>query len=152
LQIALTVNGRIRQIDVPPNETLLQTLRERLELTGTKEACGTGECGACTVIVGGKPVCSCLTLTADSDGDSILTIEGLARGEEMDLIQQAFKQYGAIQCGYCTPGFVMATKALLNRNPNPSDDEIRKALVGNLCRCTGYTKIVEAVVSLAKSR
>ena len=144
----MTVNGTDRSVDVPPNETLLQVLRERLDLTGTKEGCGTGDCGACTVIVDGKALNSCLMLAMEADGCEVLTIEGLAKGGELDPIQRAYKHHAALQCGYCTPGFVMATKALLDRNPDPTDDQIKEALVGNICRCTGYTKIVEAVASL----
>lgn len=148
MRLEITVNGNKREVDVSPNETLLQTLRERLDLTGTKEACGTGDCGACTVIVDGKVMNSCLMLALEADGTEVLTIEGLAKDGRLDPIQQAYKRYAALQCGYCTPGFVMATKALLDSNPNPSEEEIKWALAGNLCRCTGYTKIVEAVASL----
>jgi carbon-monoxide dehydrogenase small subunit len=151
MRLEVTVNGSKRVLDVPPNETLLQTLRERLELTGTKESCGTGDCGACTVIVDDKAMNSCIMLAVEADGSEILTIEGLAKDGKLDAIQQAYRRYTALQCGYCTPGFVMATKALLDRNPNPSDEEIKEELHGNLCRCTGYTKIVEAVASLRKS-
>lgn len=151
MNLEFTVNGKRRILDVPPNETLLQTLRERLDLTGTKESCGTGDCGACTVIVNGRAMNSCLMLALEADGTDILTIEGLARDGKLDPIQLAYKRYVALQCGYCTPGFVMATKALLDENPNPTDEEIKEALSGNLCRCTGYTKIVEAVASLRKA-
>jgi carbon-monoxide dehydrogenase small subunit len=150
LKLNMTVNGAGRTMDVSPNETLLQVLRERLDLTGTKEGCGTGDCGACTVIVDGKALNSCLMLAMEADGCEVLTIEGLARGAELDPIQKAYKQHAALQCGYCTPGFVIATKALLDRNPDPTDEQIKGALVGNICRCTGYTKIVEAVASLRK--
>ena len=152
MKLTLTVNGAEQTVEASPNETLIQVLRERLELTGTKEGCGTGDCGACTVLVDGKAVNSCLMLAAEAEGRDVLTIEGLAKGNILDPIQTAYKKYFALQCGYCTPGFVMATKALLDENPSPTDDEIKRALHGNICRCTGYTKIMEAVASMRQEK
>jgi aerobic carbon-monoxide dehydrogenase small subunit len=143
--IQFTLNGDPVEIGVRPEETLIQTLRERLGLTGTKQGCDLGDCGSCTVLFDGDPVLSCLMLAADADGHSVVTIEGLANGEELHPVQRAFHEVGAIQCGFCTPGMVLASKALLVSNPNPTEKEIRHALSGNLCRCTGYTKIVHAV-------
>ena len=143
--ININVNGTSYEIAVKPNSTLVDVLREQLRLTGTKKGCGLGDCGACTVLINGKAVNSCLVLAVEADGQNILTIEGLAQGEELHPIQQAFVEKGAIQCGYCTPGMILRTKSLLDENPNPSEEEIKKALTGNLCRCTGYTKILEAI-------
>ena len=143
--IQLHVNGESYELAVEPQATLLDVLREHLGMTGTKEACGTGECGSCTVLLDGKPILSCLALALDCQGRDIITIEGLARGEELSPVQQAFQDCGAIQCGFCTPGMVLSTTALLHNNPHPTEAEIRKALEGNLCRCTGYNKIIEAV-------
>lgn len=143
--IKLRVNGYLRELAVKPHQTLLEVLRGPLELTGVKEGCGLGECGACTVLMNGKPVNSCLVLALEADGSEILTIEGLAQGGKLHPIQQAFVEKGAIQCGFCTPGGVMATLGLLKEKPKASRDEIKKALIGNLCRCTGYVKIMEAV-------
>ena len=143
--ISLNVNGTVYEIAVRPGTTLLDLLREELRLTGTKKGCELGDCGACTVIMEGKPVNSCLVLALEADGKNITTIEGITNEEELHPIQHAFVEKGAIQCGYCTPGMILRTKALLDENPDPSEDEIRKALSGNLCRCTGYTKIFEAV-------
>jgi carbon-monoxide dehydrogenase small subunit len=145
VRLRLTVNGReiVREID--PHLRLLDFLREELHLTGTKEGCGEGECGACTVLVDGEAVNACLLFAVQVEGAEILTIEGLADGRTLHPIQQAYVETGATQCGFCTPGFVMATYALLRRTPEPSDEEIRVALEGNLCRCTGYTKIMDAV-------
>jgi len=145
MKIRFTVNGRSVEQEVDPGLRLLDLLREQLHLTGTKEGCGEGECGACTVLVDGRPVNSCLLLAVQADGSEILTIEGLASGDRLHPIQQAFVECGAVQCGFCTPGFIMSTYALLLHTPNPSDEEIRFALEGNLCRCTGYEKILEAV-------
>ena len=143
--IRLVVNGDEYELAVHPWRTLNEVLREDLGLTGTKLGCGTGDCGACTVIMDGKTINSCLTLAVEADGKDILTIEGLSKDGKLHPIQEAFVEVGAIQCGYCTPGMVMSAKYLLYRNPNPTDWEIRKGLDGNLCRCTGYYKIVEAI-------
>ena len=145
MKIRLTVNGRQHECEVDAQTRLLDLLREDLALTGTKEGCGEGECGACTVLIDGRAVNSCLVLAVQADGKTVLTIEGLADGEALHPIQQAFVETGGVQCGFCTPGFIMSTYALLQENPSPSDNEILTALEGNLCRCTGYTKIVEAV-------
>lgn len=144
-EIAITVNGESHRLTVSPHRTLLQVLREDLGLTGTKEGCGTGECGACTVHVNGKSVNSCLYLAALADGTEILTIEGLVDNGLFHPVQQAFLDSGAVQCGYCTPGMIMQALALLGENPSPTREEIRIGLEGNLCRCTGYAKIVEAI-------
>jgi carbon-monoxide dehydrogenase small subunit len=143
--ITLRVNGEVQEVAVKPNDTLLEVLREKLGLIGTKEACGVGECGACTVLVKGKPVLSCLTLVMDATEQEVTTIEGIASGEELDPIQEAFIEYGAVQCGFCTPGMILTVKELLEREENPDQAKIREAISGNLCRCTGYAKIVEAV-------
>jgi carbon-monoxide dehydrogenase small subunit len=143
--IELTVNGEIREVAVKANDTLLEVLREKLSLIGTKEACGMGECGACTVLIDGKPVLSCLTLAVDANGKEIITIEGVSSPKGLDAVQESFINQGAVQCGYCTPGMVLTAKDLLSRNPSPSEEQIRAAISGNLCRCTGYTKIVEAI-------
>ena len=143
--IELNVNGEPYELAVEPQTTLLETLREHLGLTGTKDACGTGECGTCTVLLEGRPILSCLTLAVDCQKQSILTIEGLSEGPELTPVQQAFHEYGAIQCGFCTPGMVLSVTALLDENPKPTEEEIAKALEGHLCRCTGYNKIMEAV-------
>ena len=145
MKIRLTVNGRSYEREVDAETRLLDLLREDLHLTGTKEGCGEGECGACTVLIDGRPVNSCLVLAPQVDGADVLTIEGIADGDRLHPIQQAFVDTGGVQCGFCTPGFIMSTYALLNEVPDPSDDEILTALEGNLCRCTGYGKIVEAV-------
>lgn len=146
--INLTVNGTPQTLIVEGNQTLLDVLREAIDQTDVKYGCGTGECGACTVLVeDNKPINACLTLAATMDGRSITTVAGLANGEELHPVQQAFVDDFAIQCGYCTPGMVMKSVALLSENPNPSEDEIRHYLEGNICRCTGYTKIVKAVQS-----
>ena len=147
--IRLSVNGDLVEIGVRAEETLLGVLRERLGLTGTKQGCDLGDCGSCTVLFDGQPVLSCLVLAADAEGHEIITIEGLAQGGRLHPVQQAFHETGAIQCGFCTPGMVLASKALLDANTNPTDSEIRHALSGNLCRCTGYTKIVQAVKKAA---
>jgi len=145
MKIRFTVNGRKVNREVTADSRLLDLLRDDLHLTGTKEGCGEGECGACTVLIDGKAVNSCLVLAPQADGKDILTVEGLAKGDELHPIQRAFVEKGAVQCGFCTPGFIMSTYALLKENPNPSNEEILTALEGNLCRCTGYTKIIEAV-------
>lgn len=144
------LNGKPVECECEPKETLLQILRERFNMTGTKESCGKGECGACTVIMDGQAVNSCLILAGQLEGREIITIEGLAQEGELDPLQDAFIQEGAVQCGYCTPGMIMSAKALLMKNPDPSETEIRRALAGNLCRCTGYTKIVKAVQRAAR--
>ena len=150
--IELLVNDETYEVAVEPQTTLLEVLRDHLGLTGAKEACGTGECGSCTVLAEGKPILSCLALALDYQNTPILTIEGLSEGEELTPVQQAFVEYGAIQCGFCTPGMVLSTTALLSENPTPTQEEIQKALEGHLCRCTGYNKILEAVNMAAKKR
>ena len=149
-EIELKVNGEPFRIKVETCRTLLEVLRETLGLTGTKEMCNKGDCGGCTVIIDGKPVLSCLTLAIEAQGRDILTIEGLAKGYELHPIQQAFVDHGAIQCGYCSPGFIMSAKALLDRNPNPTEDEIKEGISNNICRCTGYVQIVEAILAAAE--
>ena len=148
--IQLTVNGEQYEIAVEPNCTLADALREELDFTGVKKGCEIGDCGACTVLMDGLPVFSCLVLAVEADGHEILTIEGMAEGNKLHPLQQAFIDVGAIQCGFCTPGMVLNAYALLLRNPDPSEVEIRTALSGNLCRCTGYQKIVEAIQAAAK--
>jgi aerobic carbon-monoxide dehydrogenase small subunit len=145
VRISVVVNGEERKADVWPGESLLYALRERLGLPGSKNACEQGECGSCSVLLDGKLVCACLVLAAQADGHDVVTVEGLAGGEGLHRVQEAFVEAGAVQCGFCTPGLVVATAALLERRPDPSDDEIREALSGNLCRCTGYAKIFDAV-------
>jgi carbon-monoxide dehydrogenase small subunit len=145
MTIKVVINGREYELDVKPWATLLDMLREDLGLTGTKEGCGQGECGACTVLVDGTPVNACLLLAVEAQGKEITTIEGLANGEELHPIQQAFVDIGGLQCGFCTPGMILSTYALLDKNQAPTDEEIRKGLEGNFCRCTGYTKIIESV-------
>ncbi len=148
--ITLTVNGEKHELQVEPWKTLLWVLREELHLTGTKEGCGTGECGACTVIMGGKAVNACLILAPLADGEDITTIEGIFREDRLHPIQEAFVEEGGVQCGFCTPGMVLAAKALLDENPRPTEEEIRRAILGNLCRCTGYVKIVKSIQAAAK--
>lgn len=148
--VTVTVNGAVERVDVPSNMTLLQMLREKLALTGTKNGCEAGECGACTVLLDGQPVNSCLTLAVEVDGRQILTVEGLAPQGELSLLQQAFVDHNAVQCGFCTPGMLLTAHALLKRNPHPSEGEIKEALIGNLCRCTGYVRIIEAVHATAE--
>lgn len=143
--LRLCVNGQGREVLVKPYSTLLEVLREDLRLTGTKHGCETGECGACTVLIDGVPKLSCVVLPAQAEGTEVTTIEGVADGSTLHPVQQAFMDRGAVQCGYCTPGMVLAAKALLDANPAPSTGEIKEALAGNLCRCTGYVSIVEAV-------
>ena len=145
MRITITINGEPREADVWPGESLLFALRERLGLPGSKNACEQGECGSCSVLLDGRLVCACLVLAAQADGHEVVTVEGLAGGEELHPVQEAFVEAGAVQCGFCTPGLVVATVDLLSRRPNPSEDEIREALSGNLCRCTGYAKIFDAV-------
>ena len=148
--IELTVNGENYEVAIEPWRTLLEVLRDTLNLTGTKEACGKGDCGACTVLLDGKTVNSCLILAIEAQGKSILTIEGLAHNGQLDPLQQSFINHGAIQCGFCSPGMIMAAKALLDKNPQPSADEVKESISGNLCRCTGYTKIIEAILAASK--
>ncbi|HLA80498.1 MAG TPA: (2Fe-2S)-binding protein [Thermoleophilia bacterium] len=143
--LTLTVNGEDRQVIVPPEKTLLEVLREDMYLTGTKHGCELGECGTCTVLIDGVPVLSCLALPIECQGQAILTVEGMAEGATLHPLQQAFAELGAAQCGYCTPGILLTAKALLDENRRPSRDEVKEALAGNLCRCTGYTKILDAV-------
>ncbi len=147
--ISVIVNGARERLDVPSNMTLLQMLRERMALTGTKNGCEAGECGACTVLVDGEPVNSCMMLAVEADGREVRTVEGLAPEGPLSPLQQAFVEHNAVQCGFCTPGMLMTAHALLQRNPHPGEDEIKAALVGNLCRCTGYVRIIEAVKTAA---
>jgi carbon-monoxide dehydrogenase small subunit len=148
-QIKFLVNGESHELSVPPWRTLLEVIREDLGLTGTKEGCGQGECGACTVLMDGKTINSCLLLAVQADGKKITTIEGLAQGDRLHPIQQAFVERGGLQCGFCSPGMILSAKVLLDDNPDPSEDEIKRALAGNTCRCTGYTKIFESVRAAA---
>lgn len=148
--ITLTVNDLKETVDVPQNMTLLQMIREKLSLTGTKNGCSAGECGACTVLMNDEPVNSCMVLAAECDGVNIVTVEGLAKNGKLSKIQDAIIKSGGVQCGFCTPGMLISATALLKRNAKPTDAEIREALVGNLCRCTGYVRIVDAVKEAAK--
>ncbi len=143
--VTVNVNGELQEILVEPDWTLLETLRDRLRLTGTKEGCSNGNCGACTVLIDGRTACSCLVLAAEADGREVTTVEGLARNGQITALQDAFVKEGGLQCGFCTPGFLISATALLKRNPAPSEHDIRLNLAGNLCRCTGYDKIVRAV-------
>lgn len=148
--ISLNVNGILREVMADSSQTLLEVLRNELDLTGVKEGCDRiGECGSCTVIMDGRPVLSCLVLAVDAQEKEILTVEGLSTGEKLHPIQEAFIEHGAFQCGYCTPGMIMSVKGFLDENPNPSETEIRDAIKGNLCRCTGYAKTVEAIKAVA---
>jgi aerobic carbon-monoxide dehydrogenase small subunit len=148
-KIAFIINGKSCELEIKPWQTLLELIREDLKLTGTKEGCGEGECGSCTVIMGGRTVNSCLVPAMEADGQEILTIEGLSSGDMLHPIQEAFVQNSGMQCGFCTPGMIMSAKALLDENPNPSQDEIKEGISGNLCRCTGYTKIFESISAAA---
>lgn len=148
-KLQLSVNGRAHEVLASPGERLLDVLRGRLGLTGAKEGCGSGQCGACTVLLDGRPVTSCLVLAGDAVGHDITTIEGLAPPGRLHPLQEAFLKLGALQCGFCTPGMILSAKALLDRNPSPTEQEIRDALAGNLCRCTGYRKIIAAVRAAA---
>ena len=148
--IHITINGQPQEVAVEPHWTLLETVREQLALTGSKEGCGTGDCGACSMIVDGRLITSCLMLAPEAEGSEVLTIEGLARNGELHPVQQSFIEAGGVQCGFCTPGMIMATKALLDRNSRPSLEDVRLGLAGNLCRCTGYAKIYEAVLAAAE--
>jgi carbon-monoxide dehydrogenase small subunit len=149
-KIYVTVNGKDEQVVVQSNITLMRMLRESLALTGTKNGCSAGECGACTVLMNGEPVNSCMVLAVECDGMEIVTVEGLAGDQQLDPIQEAMIQVGGVQCGFCTPGILISSRALLDRIPDPSEDEIREALVGNLCRCTGYVRIIESVKVAAR--
>lgn len=145
----LDINGEIYEEEIDIRRTLLEVLRENFGLTGTKRGCNEGECGACTVLLEGKPVASCLVLAIEAQGKKIETVEGVAKNGELHPLQQAFIKHGAFQCGFCTPGVLMAAKGLLNENPKPNEEEVRKAVVGNLCRCTGYNKYIEALLDAA---
>jgi len=150
IHVSTTINGDATEFLCEPDETLLDVLRDRLTLTGAKEGCGTGDCGACSVTVDGRLVCSCLVLGAEAEGREITTIEGMADGEVLHPLQRKFLEHAALQCGICTPGFLVAAKALLEKNPNPTETEARYWLAGNLCRCTGYDKIIRAVMDAAE--
>jgi len=150
--ITVTVNGAEHTLDIPPDRMLLDMLREDLGFTGTKRGCGNGECGACSVLMDGKLLNSCLIPALKANGSEILTVEGLAEGDKLHPIQRAFLEKGAVQCGFCTPGMLLAAKSLLDENPNPSIDEIKLAISGNLCRCTGYIKIIEAIESVKRDK
>jgi len=152
IQVTLTVNGEARTASVAPETTLLTLLRRHLNLTGAKLGCDVGDCGACTVLVDGKPINACLMLAAQADGRAVLTIEGLATREALHPLQQAFEAHGALQCGFCGPGILLVAKALLDENPAPTRPQIRDALAGNLCRCTGYAKVIDAIEHVAKER
>lgn len=149
-QISVKVNGSLEMVTVPSNMTLLRMLRETLSLTGTKNGCAAGECGACTVLMNGEPVNSCMVLAVETDGQEITTIEGLAKDNQLDVVQQTIIEKGGVQCGFCTPGMLISSRALLNRNPHPSEEDVVEALVGNLCRCTGYSRIIESVQTAAE--
>jgi len=144
-RITLTVNDVVETVDVPQHMTLLQMLREKLSLTGTKNGCSAGECGACTVMIDGEPTNSCMILAVECEGKEIITVEGLAEEDRLSILQESIIEEGGVQCGFCTPGMLISAKALLDRTPNPTDEQIRAALVGNLCRCTGYVRIINAV-------
>ena len=147
--IQLTVNGEEHDTVIRPNQTLVEVLRENLELTGTKEGCSEGACGTCTMLLNGKPVRACLTLAIEAQGKEIVTIEGLVSDGELHPVQKAFIEHGAIQCGFCTPAMILTTKAFLDENPRPTEEEARRAISGVVCRCTGYAKIVEAIMAAA---
>ena len=149
-RISLTINGELEQVEVPSQMTLLQMLRDKLALTGTKNGCSAGECGACTVMLNGEAVNSCMVLAVECQGANVVTVEGLAQDGVLDPVQQAIIDHGGVQCGFSTPGLLISARALLDRNPDPSEAEIRAALVGNLCRCTGYLRIVDAVQDAAQ--
>jgi len=150
-KVQFIINGEQVEVDVEPRRTLLQVIRDDLGLTGTKEACDSGECGSCTVLVDGIPVYSCLILAVEAEGKDILTVEGLMEGEKLHPLQEAFRDYGAVQCGFCTPGMLLTAKAFLEGNPRPTEEEVRAAIAGNICRCTGYVKIVEAIQAAAEN-
>jgi carbon-monoxide dehydrogenase small subunit len=148
--ITFTLNGEAEAVVVPSHMTLLQMLREEIVMTGTKNGCAAGECGACTVLLNGEPVNSCLVLAVECDGQKLVTVEGLAHDSQLDPLQQALVEAGGVQCGFCTPGVLIAARALLDRNPHPTEADVRAALVGNLCRCTGYVRIVDGVLAAAE--
>jgi aerobic-type carbon monoxide dehydrogenase small subunit (CoxS/CutS family) len=149
MKITINVNGKQQRFDAEPNTLLLNLIRDEMNLTGTKYGCGIGECGACTVLLDGDAILACMMLAVDADGHRVDTVEGLSNGDKLHPIQQAYLDEGAVQCGFCTPGFIMSTKALLDKNPNPTEADIREHLNGNICRCTGYVNIVKAVQSAA---
>jgi carbon-monoxide dehydrogenase small subunit len=149
--VTATVNGDVKEFLCDPSDTLLQVLRDELGLTGTKEGCGSGDCGACSVLINDRLVCSCLVLGVEANGEVVETIEGIGNGDKLHVIQEKFLEHAALQCGICTPGLVISTKALLEENPNPTEEEARYYLAGNLCRCTGYDKIIKAVMDAAKT-
>ena len=151
IQVSFTINGEAQEILVQPWQTLLEAIRDELGLTGTKEGCSNGNCGACTVMLNGRAVDSCCMLAAEAEGQDIVTVEGLARNGKLDPLQEEFIEHGALQCGFCTPGILMSARAFLNVNPHPTEYEIRLAIAGNLCRCTGYDKIVRAIQSAAQT-
>ncbi len=150
-KVTLTVNGTLEQVDVPSHMTLLQMLREKLAMTGTKNGCSAGECGACTVLLNNEPVNSCLVLAVECEGAEVVTIEGLAKEGQLDIVQKTIMDTGGVQCGFCTPGMLIMARSLLDRNPHPSEFEIRDTLSGNLCRCTGYARIILAVQKAAEA-
>ena len=152
ITVNLTVNEKNYELEVAPDERLLDTLREQLRLTGVKEGCSVGECGACTVLLDGKAVHSCMILTAQVDGSEVMTVEGLEKDGELDPLQQSFIDHQAVQCGFCTPGMLMSAKSLLNENPDPDREDIKTAIEGNLCRCTGYEQIIEAVEAVTQNK
>jgi carbon-monoxide dehydrogenase small subunit len=149
-EITVTINGETEIVNVPSNRTMLGMLRENLSLTGTKNGCTAGECGACTVLMDGEPVNSCMVLAVECDGAQIITVEGLSQDGQLDPVQEAIIETGGVQCGYCTPGILTISRYLLDRSPNPTEEEIRATLVGNLCRCTGYTRIIEGIKEAAR--
>lgn len=150
--IELEINGRVYEILVDPRDLLVDVIRKKVGLTGTKKGCGQGDCGACTVLINGEPVLSCITLAITCRGKKITTIEGLAAEDgKLHPVQQSFVDHGAVQCGFCTPGMILSAKALLDRNPKPSEDEIKRGIAGNICRCTGYKKIIEAVSAASET-
>jgi len=152
MTVSITVNGTLRTFDVLTHHTLLQFLRDQLNLTGTKECCAEGECGACTVLLNGRAVNACLVLAVECDGEEVVTIEGLSVNGRLDAVQQAFVETGAVQCGFCIPGMIVAARYLLSSNPHPSEDEIKEGLAGNLCRCAGYSRIISAVALASRRR
>ena len=151
-RISFTVNGERHELEVEANRTLLQIIREDLERTGTKCACERGDCGLCTVLIDGVPTKSCLVLAVEVDGRAITTVEGIVKGEELNAVQRAFVEHGAVQCGFCTPAFIVAATALLKRNPGPSEEEVKETIGGILCRCTGYRQIIDAILDASKSK
>ena len=151
-EITLKVNGNDYKMTVDTRMTLIEAIRDEIGLTGTKEGCSVGECGTCTVLMDGKPIYSCIMLAVEAEGKEILTIEGLADFDDLHPIQKSFIDHGAVQCGFCTPGMILTAKALLDENPNPTEEDVRKAISGNLCRCTGYSKIIEAIMSLSGNK